>query len=92
MKKFLKKLSDKEKEVQDLKEQFEKMRLEFEAYKKQFPPQAPPATPATPAPPPGIYELKRAYAQVKEERKEMAEKSMENYKKWYATLSKEEQN
>jgi molecular chaperone GrpE (heat shock protein) len=45
---ILKKLSDKEKEVQELNEQFEKMRLEFEAYKKQFPPQAPPAAPAPP--------------------------------------------
>jgi hypothetical protein len=32
----------------DLNEQFEKMRLEFEAYKKQFPPQAPPTAPASP--------------------------------------------
>jgi cell division septum initiation protein DivIVA len=87
---ILKKLSDKEKEVQDLNEQFEKMRLEFEAYKKQFPPQGPQAPPA-PAPPPGFYELKRAYAQVKEESKIFAEKSRENYKKWYATLSTEEQ-
>ena len=45
---ILKKLTDKEKEVQDLNEQFEKMRLEFEAYKKQFPPPVPPTAPASP--------------------------------------------
>jgi phage/plasmid-associated DNA primase len=32
----------------DLNEQFEKMRLEFEAYKKQFPPPVPPTAPASP--------------------------------------------
>ena len=48
---ILKKLTDKEKEVQDLNEQFEKMRLEFEAYKKQFPPPTPPAPPAPKSPP-----------------------------------------
>ena len=51
---ILKKLSDKEKEVQELNEQFEKMRLEFEAYKKQFPPQGPQAPPAAPKSPPNI--------------------------------------
>jgi hypothetical protein len=51
---ILKKLTDKEKEVQDLNEQFEKMRLEFEAYKKQFPPPTPPAPPAAPKSPPSI--------------------------------------
>jgi hypothetical protein len=51
---ILKKLSDKEKEVQELNEQFEKMRLEFEAYKKQFPPQGPQAPPAAPKSPPKI--------------------------------------
>ena len=34
---IIRRLKDKEEEVNDLKEQFEKMRLEFEAYKKQFP-------------------------------------------------------
>jgi hypothetical protein len=38
----------------DLNEQFEKMRLEFEAYKKQFPPPTPPAPPAAPKSPPSI--------------------------------------
>jgi hypothetical protein len=85
---ILKKLTDKEKEIQDLNEQFEKMRLEFEAYKKQFPPQGPQAPPA---PPPGIYELKRAYAQVKEERADMTKKWRLYYDMWYATLPKEEQ-
>ena len=42
---LLKQLKDKEEEVEDLKEQFEKMRLAFEEYKKQFPPPAPPAPP-----------------------------------------------
>ena len=51
---ILKKLSDKEKEVQDLNEQFEKMRLEFEAYKKQFPPPTPPAPPAAPKSPTNV--------------------------------------
>jgi hypothetical protein len=35
---IIRKLKDKEEEVNDLNEQYEKMRLEFEAYKKQFPP------------------------------------------------------
>jgi hypothetical protein len=49
------------------------MRLEFEAYKKQFPPQGSPA--AAPAPPPGIHQLKKAYhQQLKEERDERHEK------------------
>ena len=39
-------LKDKEEEVQDLRDQFEKMRLEFEEYKNRFPPPAPPAPPA----------------------------------------------
>jgi hypothetical protein len=48
---LIKQLKDKEEEVHDLSEQFEKMRLEFEEYKKRFPgPQAPPAPPAPPAP------------------------------------------
>ena len=34
---IIQKLKDKEEEVNDLNEQFEKMRLEFEAYKKQHP-------------------------------------------------------
>jgi hypothetical protein len=38
----------------DLNDQFEKMRLEFEAYKKQFPPPTPPAPPAAPKSPPNI--------------------------------------
>ena len=39
---IIQRLKDKEEEVNDLNEQYEKMRLEFEAYKKQFPaPQGP---------------------------------------------------
>ena len=34
---IIQRLKDKEEEVNDLNEQYEKMRLEFEAYKKQFP-------------------------------------------------------
>ena len=34
---IIRRLKDKEEEVNDLKKRFEKMRLEFEAYKKQFP-------------------------------------------------------
>jgi hypothetical protein len=34
---IVQRLKDKEEEVNDLNEQYEKMRLEFEAYKKQFP-------------------------------------------------------
>jgi len=84
---ILKKLTDKEKEVQDLNEQFEKMRLEFEAYKKQFPPQGPPPAPASA---PGIYELKKAYQQLKEERDERNEESRQKQVKLYEALSKEE--
>jgi len=86
---IIRRLKDKEEEVNDLNEQYEKMRLEFEAYKQRFPAVAQQA----PAVRENNYlpELKLAYAQVKEERKEMAEKYSEYYKKWYATLSKEEQ-
>ena len=89
---ILKKLSDKEKEVQDLNEQFEKMRLEFADKEKEvqelnerlkrFQLEVNACY---------IPELKYAYGQVKEERKQWIGKYYEIYNIWYATLSKEEQ-
>ena len=75
---LIRRLKDKEEEVNDLNEQFEKMRLEFEAYKKNIQSQ-------------GYPELKLAYAEVKDRAKEMAEEKRIYYNKWYATLKKEEQ-
>ena len=75
---ILKKLSDKEKEVQDLNEQFEKMRLEFEAYKKQFPPPTPPAPPVAPKSPPNILVIEDS---DEEESKPEPPKPRPKYKK-----------
>jgi hypothetical protein len=73
--------------VNDLNEQYEKMRLEHEELKTMFEERGKALKELHKE---YVPELKYAYAAVKEERKSWMEKYYEIYRIWYATLSKEE--
>jgi hypothetical protein len=83
---IIRRLKDKEEEVNDLNEQYEKMRLEHEELKERFEE----TINALKEIRRGYPELKLAYEQVKEETEKEANKKVFYYKKWYATLTDEE--
>jgi dsDNA-specific endonuclease/ATPase MutS2 len=83
---LIRRLKDKEEEVNDMNEQYEKMRLEHEELKERFEE----TIKALKEIRRGYPDLKLAYEQVKEETEKEANKKVFYYKKWYATLTDEE--
>lgn len=83
---IIRRLKDKEEEVNDLNEQYEKMRLEHEELKERFED----TREALKEIQRGYPELKLAYEKVKEETEKEANKKVFYYKKWFATLTDEE--